>query len=279
MRLSSRSYPHPVVGNADDVPGAAYQATFEYASDPQFYYITISVACSSKTLSRLIDKGDACYVLHIECSNTMYRRAFEFTDESHRFQVPANHLNGTVEVNAFVRAKKNIAVYRLEGAHTDYEGASFRVEVGDVLAVGEGQLFEAESIHDSLKRVGSIMVIERSPQDGDHPMMVELNSEKIRILLCKGDFDAYGKLKLIPALTSHLTTTIVLPVLIEALHVIESGDQGYEHFKWHRNLQRRIEMLELAQDLDALTKAQRILDLPIRRALGAAETYAAGASA
>lgn len=279
MRLSSRSYPHPVVGNADDVPGAAFQAAFEYASDTQFYYINVAVACSSKTLNRLIQRGEACYVVHIECSNTIFRRAFEFTTDGHRLQVPASHLNDTVEVNAFVRAKKDIPSYRIDGAHDDYGDTAFRIRSGDVLAIGEGQLFEAETTHDALKRVGSIMVIERSSHEGDRQMMVELNGEKIRILLCAGDFEAYGKLKLIPQLTSHLTTTIVLPVLIEALHIMESEAEGYSHLKWRRNLQRRIEMLELSEDLDVLTKAQRVLDMPIRRALGAAQTYAAGATA
>ena len=54
MRLSSRSYPHPVLGNGDDVSGAGFQATFEYASDQQFYYITVTVECSSATLAKLI---------------------------------------------------------------------------------------------------------------------------------------------------------------------------------------------------------------------------------
>lgn len=279
MRLSSRSFPHPVVGNGDDVPGAAFQATFEYSSDTQFYYIGVAIACSSRTLRRMIQRGDACYVVHIECSNTMFRRAYEFATEAHRLQVPASHLNDTVEVNTFVRAKQDIPSYKVDGAHADYGDATFRVRAGDVLAVGEGQLFEAETQHDSLKRVGSIMVIERSQHDGDHPMMIELNAEKIRILLCAGDFEAYRKLKLVPHLTSHLTTTIVLPVLIEALHVLKSEDAGYSHLKWHRNLQRRTEALELPEEMDVLIKAQRILDMPIRRALGAAQNYAAGATA
>ena len=33
MKLSQRSYPHPVVGNADDVQDAAYQATVEMTTD------------------------------------------------------------------------------------------------------------------------------------------------------------------------------------------------------------------------------------------------------
>ncbi len=33
MRLSSRSYPYPVVGNRDDVPSLAFQAALDMSSD------------------------------------------------------------------------------------------------------------------------------------------------------------------------------------------------------------------------------------------------------
>lgn len=102
MRLRDRSFPHPVVGNADDVPSAAFQATYEISSDREYYYIVVSAACGSKTVSKLVEKEEAAYVLHAECSNTMYRRAFEFTNEKHRVQVPASQVNGTVELNVVV---------------------------------------------------------------------------------------------------------------------------------------------------------------------------------
>src|ERR1019366_1793297 len=98
MKLSSRSYPHPVVGNGDDVPEAAFQATFEYASDQQFYYISVTAVCSSATLLKLISKGSACYVLHVECSNTLFRKAYDFTQEELRVPIPACQLNDAVEV-------------------------------------------------------------------------------------------------------------------------------------------------------------------------------------
>jgi hypothetical protein len=278
MRLSSRSYPYPAVGDGDDVPEAAFQATFEYSSDQQFYYISVTAACSSTTLLKLISKESASYVLHVECSNTLFRKAYDFTGTELRAQIPAYQLNDAVEVNAFIRATKDIASFKVAGAHEDYGDNAFFVRSGDILAVGEGQVFYAENSFDSLRRIGSIMVIEQSTESADHPMRVEYNSEKIRILLCENDFKAYSKLKGIPTLTSHLTTTIVLPVLLEALHYINEDDQGMRAYKWYRVLESRIEVLELQSEQDVLAKAQKLLDMPIRRALAAAESYAAGAA-
>ena len=275
MRLSSRSYPHPVLGNADDVPGAAFQATCEVASDKQFFFVTVTVACSSSTLNNLVHKGAASFVLHVECSNTLFRQAFDFSEPVKRFEIRADRLNGQVEVNCFVRSTRELFRYAIDGAHEDYGDAVFDLRAGDILAVGESYTFEAES-HDTLRRIGSIMVIEQSNKDGDHPMEVEFSDEKIRIRLCKDDFDKYKKLKAHPTLASHLTTTIVLPVLTEALNMIRSDDTPYEDLKWCRNLRGRLTDLKLdADDEDALKKAQFLLDMPIRRAFASAAEYVA----
>jgi len=273
MKLSERSYPHPVLGNLDDVPGAAFQATCEIESDRQFFFINITVAWSSATLQKMNQKGAACYVLHVECSNTLHREAFDFSETNKKFDIRANHLNGPVEINCFVRATKEMGEYQIDGAHEDYEDLTFDVKSGDILAVSKGQVFEAES-SDTLRRIGSIMVIEESPKPEDHAMEVEFSSEKIRIRLCKHDFNLYKELKIIPALASHLTTTLVLPVLTEALHLIEGEDLEFEDRKWCRNLRQRLSDLNLTEEKDLLTAAQRVLDMPIRRALASAAEYA-----
>lgn len=271
MRLSNKSFPHPVVGNGDDVPGAAFQCAFQYASDKQFYFIDATVACSSVTLNKLVDRGAARFVLHVECTNTLFREAFDFCDQNKRFEIPASKLNGTVEVNCFVRAAKPLPKYRVDGAHDDYGTTAFDVRAGDILAVAEGQTFEAES-HDTLRRIGSIMVIERSKRFGEHPMEVNFGSEKIRITLSKPDFVSYQRLKGVPLLASHLTTTIVLPVLIEALHLAATDSSELEDLKWHRILKSRVGDLE--NETDWLKVAQLILDHPIRRAFASATHYA-----
>lgn len=274
MKLSSRSYPRPVVGNGDDVPEAAFQAAYEYASDKQFYFITVTVACSSKSIARLIEKGAACYVLHVECGNTLYRQAFDFSETTKRFDIPANKLNGVVEVNCLVRATKPVDRYAVDGAHEDYGNTTFDVAVGDILAVAEGQTFDAEP-QDTLRRIGSIMLIEESPRDDEHVMEVEFSTDKIRIRLCKEDFRRYRELKAITGLASHLTTTIVLPVLTEALHIIAQGHDEFEDLKWYRNLRGRLEEVGLTADDEALQAAQALLDMPIRRAFASAAQYAA----
>ena len=65
---------------------------------------------------------------------------------------------------------------------------TFDVEKGDILAVGEGQVFYLDASFDALSPIGSIMEIHEAHQDGDIPMRAEYNDQKIQIILSKKDF-------------------------------------------------------------------------------------------
>lgn len=276
MRLSSRSYPHPVVGNRDDVPGAAFQAVLEMTTDKEAVYIDATVNCSSKTINDLVEKNDASLVLHVECGNTLYRRVFEFHNGPYRAQIPADNLNDSVEVNVFAKANRDISGYQVDASHPDYGSVTFDVENGDILAVGEGQVFYLDAPFDALSPIGSIMEIHEAQKEGDLPMQVDFNGPKIQIMLSKKDFADYKLLKTNEGLLVTLTTTIVLPVLIEAIRVLQ--DDCEDDLRWVRALRRRIESAGLKLDDEPLELAQNILELPVKRTLSAARMLAEGTS-
>jgi hypothetical protein len=280
MKLSQRSYPHPVVGNRDDVPVAAFQAAVEMSSDKENVYIDVATNCSSSTINQLLSAGAAKHVLHVECSNTLFRRAYEFSETSKRISIPAENLNDAVEVNVFVCAMRDVSGYSVDGAHSDYDGAKFQIGEGDILAVGEGYIFHIESTFDSLSRIGSVMQIEEASEDGELPMRVDFNGDKIRIILSKADFKDYKLLKAQEGVSAALTTTIVLPVLVEALHFWKADEAGgkEDSLRWMRALRSRITSLELESESDNLILAQKLLELPLRRALVASRQLADAAS-
>jgi hypothetical protein len=274
MRLSQRSYPHPVVGNRDDVPGAAFQGTVEMSSDKQNIYLDVTIACSSATINDLVAAGRACFVLHVECSNTMFRRAYDFTELQHRVPIPAEMLNDAVEVNIFVRGTDNVSPYRVEKAHLDYADSSFEIAKNDILAVGEGRLFFIDSNFDSLSRIGSIMQIQEAAEDGDLPLRAEFNGDKIILILAKKDFADYKLLKADETIIAPLTATIVLPVLVEALHILKHEEEQDDELRWMRALRKKISALGGADNSEPLILAQRLLELPVRRALACSRALA-----
>src|SRR5215471_9413422 len=251
MKLSSRSYPYPVVGNRDDVPGAAFQAALEMTSDKQAVYLDAQIKCSSKTINDLVKKGDASFVIHVECSNTLYRKAFEFDEQTHRVQISSDSLNDAVEVNVFTRVKKNLSGYRVDKAHSDYGNVSFTVEKGDILAVGDGHVFYVEAPFDALSPIGSIMQITETQKDGDQPMQVQYGGQKILIELSKKDFEDYKRLKATEGVSTALTMGIVLPVLVDAIYFLQQSDED-DDLRWVRSLKRRIDSVGMKLEDDPL---------------------------
>ena len=135
-------------------------------------------------------------------------------------------------------AVKRISPYRVDGANEVYAGTTFTVEPGDVLAVGDYREVYLDRDRDALRRVGSIIKIVRSNQKGDHPMRVAFDTDKIAIQLCEADYQAYHALPHQPHLRSLLATTLVLPVLVQAvLQLDQHTEQGC---KWVEIVRRRI---------------------------------------
>jgi hypothetical protein len=274
MRLRERSFPHPVLGNSDDVAGAAFQAAFEVSQDRQFYYVALEYQCSSRTLESLINEQKASYVTHVECSNTVFRKRFSGTSSKQDLRILADDLNGMVEVNFFICAEEDIEEYAIEGMHSDYQGLKFQIKKGDILAVGDGRVFEAAKDYDALKKVSAIMQIEQSPQDGDLPMRADYDADKIRIFLSKPDFKNYNLLKNYETLQHALSLGIVLPILTEALRLALDPATAEEliDFRWYRNLSSRLKEKEFENEDEPMLLAQRILQLPVTRALKTAIT-------
>jgi len=277
MKLSERSYPYPVVGNRDDVPDAAFQASIEMTTDKEYIYIDVSVSCSSSTINEYIKSGDICYLLHVDCSNTFFRKTYKFSGNIYRQEIPIEFLNDLIEVNVFSVAAKKINNYRVAGAHPDYGDLTFDVNIADILAVAQTVTFHIDERFDSMKRVSSIMQIVENPKlDSDLPMEVDFNGSKITILMSKSDFREYKLLKSSETVIAPLTATIVFPVLLEALRVLRtdfSELDDSESLKWVVVLRRKIIDLNIEGD-DDFANAQKLLELPIKRSLSSAHLLA-----
>ena len=179
----------------------------------------------------------------------------------------------------FACATTDIPDYYIPEAHEDYSDTHFGVRRGDILAVGEGYIFHIDANFDSLSCIGSIMQISETQKDGDIPMEPEFEADKIVIFLSKSDFADYKLLKHNEAIRGPLTTTIVLPVLAEAIHVLKeaNGADDYD-WRWMRALHRRIEDHGLSLELEPLFLAQSLLELPLKRALSSSRTLIEEAS-
>ena len=263
MKFRPRSFPHPVLGNEDDVYGYAFEANCTFQGDRQNYYFHTHYKTSNPTLLELLENGTAAYVLHVECGSTFYRKRFVLTKEADTIKIPADDLRFNVEVNFFICANADIPEYRIEGSHSDYGDTLFDVKLGDVLAMSEGVSFPAEKDYDAIRKVSSIMQVEKS--DEDQGLMKVNPTENKILILPAADYDIYMQLKGREQFATILSGTIVLAALMEAINLVQAENSTWEGARWYEILKTRLESLPPSAETSTLIKAQQLYEQPVYR--------------
>jgi len=266
MRVNSKSYPHPVLGNEDDLGGIFQVAPFHYELKKDEVILNPTFNLKNATVDDLLKKGGASFVAEVECRSTFFRTSFSTRNTAERFAIPSKFLRERVTVGFYVCADQDIRGYKPAECHPDYEGASFDIEAGDVLAVGGYTSFIAEKNFDPLRPpVSSFMSI----REGNHhegPMQVDYETEKITIILSKADWRNYMGVRGQKLAEGALHASIVFPVLVDAIHQMQSGNSDYGDMNWFGRLEAILDAKGL-REKEPFESAQKILDRPATRGL------------
>jgi len=277
MRISNRSWPHPVLAPfRDDVLPNAFSFTLGLSSDRQNYYLKIAIELAHDDLRGMVSEGHAIACVHVECRRNFYRVMWPIVDLRKDLVIPATELRGSVEVFCCVLAARDVTSYRIQGQHPDYGQASFRIREGDFLAVTDMMHFDAFLDFDPLKKLSSILTIRESDNDDEGPMKVILGEPKIVAELSRADYRRYVDLKRDTTLLPLLASQVVVPALMEAVARIKSmapASEGYEEnmeLRWFRSITAKIKERKINvwhEDTQAARVVQNLLDLPLQRSL------------
>ncbi len=163
------SFPYPILGNGDDVSGDfRWEASVKLSR--QQVIISTTITLDNPDLSELIKKGNAHYVVQIQCPLTFYRETFIQQEARFEIDLPAALFRGSVELAPYIVAKRAIASYSPKSAHKDYRGKSFPVDDGGILATGPLAYFLADKEFMGAKRkLRSIMEFVRHTREGAAP--------------------------------------------------------------------------------------------------------------
>lgn len=263
MKVNAKSYPHPVLGNGDDL-GGMFKVEFRYELGRAEVGLNPKFTLKNTAIEELIKKEKASFVAEIECRNTFFRRSFVTREQIDRFVIPASSLRERVTVGFYVCADKDIRNYQPSEPHPDYEGAKFDVDAGDVLAIGGYSSFIALKSFDPLRPpISSFMsIMEGSHHEG--PMQIDYEGEKIMIVLSKADWKNYLSVRGQKLAEGILHGTIVFPALVDAIHKMLTTGAEYEGMPWYGRLETILDAKGLSEK-DPFEAAQKILDNPSAR--------------
>lgn len=252
MRNKNISYPHPILGVNDDVMPELQEGCVELAIKdrrPIDFVFTITLNQDNKMITDLIKSGKAEYACEVECKETYLRRCYHSPEPSIEMVINRKDLCGNISFNSFIALKEPLKNYDNPGFHEDYEGFTFDLEVGDLLAIFPTVSHNIDIRYDKLYAAGTYMQIAEGRADQVRPWF-NLEGNKISIELPKEMYKQY----LTFANTQYIDfihASLVYNALVYALREREEDPERYKGRLWFDSLEARIECDEQLKHIDS----------------------------
>ena len=269
MKFNDITFPHPVLGLGDAIFGNITLGNPEINSLQDVYLVKINCKHDNADLINLLNEDKAVFLYEVTCTNTLYRKLFLSNNSKMEFEIPKKQVKGRVEFTCLLVAKKPIPEYSNKESHSDYDGYTFDLDKGDVLAYFGEFSFNADIRYEKLKAVSSFMEIVEN-EDLKYTN-VDLKKNKIEIQLPSETYDIYRsdfilqEVKFVPVFHS----SIVLNALLTALYNFDE----HKEYLWAKVIDYRLkqekqfELLDIAEKENIPEIAQKLLGNPFKRLL------------
>jgi len=261
MKGESFSFPYPVLGIGDSMSGDfAWTAAVKFSREK--ITLSLNFELLNHDLTGLLESGKAAYILRVQCAQTFYREQFILVDSQEQVELAASGLRESVEMAPFIVAIKPIKKYSPRSGHRDYKGVSHQILPGTVLAIAPKAYFIADKeFSSSKKKIRSLMEFVRNTIEEAKPEY-RFGSERIEIYLNSDDWDIYQRAKGSAAARNIIHSSVVFPVLLEALANLDNQD--YAGLAWRDRLAVLIREKGL-DDKEIFDQASGLLKNPISR--------------
>ena len=185
MKYNDISLPYPVLGVNDDVYPLLEDDCIQMADpkkDAKEYTFEVTLKQGNEEITDLIKNGKAEYACEVTCKETFLRKCFRSKSPIFKIVLGRRDVNGRINFNCFIAVKEPILGYTNKGFNEDYQGFSFDMEKGDLLAVFPSAAYNTNIKYDKLFAAGSFMqIIEAS--DDTNKTWFNLDEDRIFIEL------------------------------------------------------------------------------------------------
>ena len=270
MKFNDVSFPHPVLGVEDAIIGkVGFNPEPEIISGGNVYSITVNCEHDNDDLADLLSKEQVEFFCESTCSSTLYRKNFRSSNSQIKFEIPKKHVKGKVSFTCLLVAKLPITNYTNSKSDPDYNGYSFEIEIGDVLAFFGKFDFDADINYEKLKTVSHFMEVVENKDPNAIYTNVDLSKSKIEVQLPSEDYKIFASDSISKEqdFAPIFHSSIVLNALMMALYNFES----HEDLLWAKVIDYRLkkekqfESMSINERENIPEIAQRLLGNPFRR--------------
>lgn len=278
MGTNYSHFPHPILSkNRDDYIDSKFEIKVDIKEIAGKILFVFEYLLDNVNLEKLLKEDQIEIVYRIECSETMYREIFTTKESKHEVFIEESYLNGKIEISSYIVAKKDLKNYKNDLFHPDYEGLSFDIDRANIMGIGEKITIRLDKDIEELYNIPSIITISKNKNEDEKEMKINLDGDKINIILNKEDYVYQQNLVTVSKFQPVLHAMIIMPALIYIFKLIQETDEEYievlSEKRWFKVIDGVLRKMGIALDKDSINKygayklSQIILDNPINRAL------------
>ena len=269
-----RLFPYPLLARwNDDYGERTFGARLEgIQSNKRKINLGIEFINGSEYLTGLVAEGSALYILVVSCPATAAREVITSPFETTIYELDATEFSKELQSTPYIVATKKLTCFMSDEHAFEFTHAvpvGFDVPAGSILAAGVSIRTPLEGDGDA----ASVIDLIQSDRVPEHELVVELDQERIKIVLNPTDRARVEKLRELPETSremSLLYSALYLPTVAEAVRNLPD----YVDRRWAVVLRGALEKHDIDVDNDrvkeeAFKHAQVLLNLPIGRSLAA----------
>ncbi len=270
-----KAWPHPVLrpsSYGDDYPQGEFEVEIEVnrVKGSTAVEVYADFELSDPSLLQLVERDKARFALLVKAPTTHSRRLLQSNEPNIKQSLPAGELSGRAEFVPFLVCTQHLSGFRSDGWHTDFDGRTFDIAPGTVLAEDVSKDYWIDTADEA--PLGSIFGHKRRSDLPDGRWEYELGDDRVWIVMSNASATRYE------AAREHannqpdgqyLMNGLYLPALVAVLNDVDQNVDDYSHCRWFGSLDQRLEAVE-CQPLgtlgsNRLIDAQKLLDHPFPR--------------
>ncbi len=278
MNITKRLYTYPVLSDdRDDYIDSVFDIDVQRKMNGvNTLLLDFSISMNNEGLRKMLSAGEAEYVVHIECANTSFRTTVHAITNQIKKEIPIGRINGKLEIIVLIVTKKDISNFINSKWQEDYQGLTFELPKGSILAYKNLPSFDVVKNYEELNSSSSIFKVYKRLTNEKTPVEVELSTSHIRIGLGLEEYNIYSRFCDKEEFQAILNSMIVLPALVFVFEELkqEDGIENYEGTNWYISLSRAYKKrgVNLENELQNTEKpsiqlAQEAMKLPLSAAL------------
>lgn len=279
MKLDTDArFPYPVLSSeTDDYLSGLFSIELEVEEIPSTSHVTLDykITLTEPTLGNAVAEGKANIGLFVTCLDTYFNRLFTVGTAASQISFDPGTLLGKVTIKPMIWASKKMEMFSLANCHPEFGGKFITIPAGAILALD--QAFVLNVGREKLAQMETIFSLVEDPDLSENHLSLQLESERIQILISKNIFQPLNKLREISAGKAILLNSVYLPAVMEVINILKDNSSTYEGRRWHSVFLAKCQHIGIDLDnAEPWRDAQKLLAMPFSEISRIAETIGFG---